>query len=207
MILKNIINYWNIIQVSLFSIYIYIISKFIVATNIRIKFFLFIINCFILVGLGFYYNLDGLMMLFFVCELTIILVFAILFSQLYSYYKEKHTSKLPLIVLFIAILVININHYSLTLIDIKSFYSYSNILVNDFYYIYNLYFEKEVLLTIFTLFIITLYSLFFIFLYYILQSKAQTTLKVKKKIYLLRKQNLMHQNNYNTKTRLFKNKN
>ena len=100
-----------------------------------------------------------------------------------------------------------INYYNLNMVSFKNFYSYSNILVNDFYYIYNLYFEKQILLTIFSLFIITIYSIFFILLYYNLRFFSLKSSNIKKKIYLLRKQNLIHQNNYNTKIRLFKNKN
>lgn len=206
MILKNFINYFNIIQISFYFVYLYIVNKFLVTLNIRNKFFLFIVNYFILIGIGLYYSLDGLMMLFFVCELTIILVFVILFSQLYSYYKETNSSY---IVLFfsLSILLLNCNYYNLDIVSFKNFYSYSNILVNDFYYIYNLYFEKQILLTIFSLFIITIYSIFFILLYYNLRFFSLKSVKIKKKIFLLRKQNLMHQNNYNTKIRLFKKKN
>ena len=206
MILKNFINYFNIIQISFYFVYLYIVNKFLVTLNIRNKFFLFIVNYFILIGIGLYYSLDGLMMLFFVCELTIILVFVILFSQLYSYYKETNSSY---IVLFfsLSILLLNSNYYNLDIVSFKNFYSYSNILVNDFYYIYNLYFEKQILLTIFSLFIITIYSIFFILLYYNLRFFSLKSVKIKKKIFLLRKQNLVHQNNYNTKIRLFKTKN
>ena len=174
--------------------------------NIRNKFFLFIVNFFILIGIGLYYNLDGLMMLFFVCELTIILVFIILFSQLYTYYKETKASYI-IVFFFLSVLFLNCSYYNLSIVSFKNFYSYSNILVNDFYYIYNLYFEKQILLTIFSLFIITIYSVFFILLYYNLRFFSLKSVKIKKKIFLLRKQNLMHQNNYNTKIRLFKKKN
>lgn len=191
---------------SLFILYLYIISKFLVTSNIRNKFFLFIINCFIVVGLGLYYSLDGLVMLFFVCELTIILVFVILFSQLYSYYKEEKKSYISSIII-ISMFIFNLNFYSLDVISFKNFYSYSNIIVNDFYYIYNLYFEKQILLTILILFIITIYSIFFILLFYNLKMFSINSTVVKKKIFLLRKQNLIHQNNYNTKIRVFKNKN
>ena len=206
MILKNFINYFNVIQISFYFIYLYIINKFLVTLNIRNKFFLFIVNFFILIGIGLYYNLDGLMMLFFVCELTIILVFVILFSQLYTYYKETRASYIILF-FFLSTLLLNCSYYNLSIVSFKNFYSYSNILLNDFYYIYNLYFEKQILLTIFSLFIITIYSIFFILLYYNLRFFSLKSVKIKKKIFLLRKQNLIHQNNYNTKIRLLKKKN
>ena len=206
MILKNFINYFNIIQISLYIIYIFIVNMFLTTINIRNKFFLFLINYLILMSIGLYYNLDGLIMLFFVCELTIVLVFIILFSQIYTHYKET-IGRYTFYLYFILLILFNLNFYNLNIINFKNFYSYSNILVNDFYYIYNLYFEKQILLTIFSLFIITIYSIFFILLYYNLRFFSLKSIKIKKKIFLLRKQNLIHQNNYNTKIRLFKTKN
>lgn len=206
MILKNFINYFNIIQLSLYILYVYIVNMFLTTLNIRNKFFLFLINYLTLVSIGLYYNLDGLVMLFFVCELTIILVFIILFSQIYTHYRENKNRYISLF-FFLLLILLNLNYYNLNIINFKNYYSYSNILTNDFYYIYNLYFEKQILLTIFSLFIITIYSIFFILLYYNLRFFSLKSSNIKKKIYLLRKQNLIHQNNYNTKIRLFKNKN
>jgi hypothetical protein len=77
--------------------------------------------------------------------------------------------------------------------------------LNDFYYIYNCYFEKQIILTILTVFLLTFYSLFFIFLFYSLKQKANLDKQKKKQINLLRKQNLIHQTNYNAKIRIFKN--
>ena len=89
MILKNFINYFNIIQITLYIIYLFIVNAFLTSLNIRNKFFLFLINYLTLISIGLYYSLDGLMMLFFVCELTVILVFIVLFSQIYTHYKES----------------------------------------------------------------------------------------------------------------------
>ena len=48
------------------------------------------------------------------------------------------------------------------IINYKSYYSHYNILLNDFYYIYNTFFEKEILLSVIVTIVITLYSFFFI---------------------------------------------
>lgn len=192
-------------SVALFLLYIYILNSFLISTDIRKKFLLFIVNLFAVVGIGLYYSLDGLVMMFFISELTIILIFIILFSQLYTHQKsnKKNNNNFYIGILLI---LLNFSHRSTELIEYKSFYSYYNITLNDFYYIYNTYFEKYILLTIFTLFIITLYSIFFILLYYTLKQKSAIEGIKKKNIFLLRKQNIIHQNNYNTKIRIFKNK-
>lgn len=205
MILKNFINLFNLTSLFLMLLYIYILNIFLTTTDIRKKFFLFIINLLIIVGIGFYYSLDGLVMMFFISELTIILIFVILFSQLYTYYKSKQ-SKSYFSFIWLAILLTNLIHQSTELIEYKNYYNFLNITLNDFYYIYNTYFEKYLLLTIFMLFIITLYSIFFILVYYSLKEKSALELKKKQSINLLRKQNIIHQNNYNTKIRIFKNK-
>lgn len=205
MILKNIINYFNLIELLCFLLFIYVINSFLVESNIRNKFFLFIVNLLIFLGIGFYYNLDGLMMLFFISELTIILIFIVLFSQLYTYYKNKNNNN-KFFFLFL-VFVLNFNYYEVAIINYNNFYSYSNVVLNDFYYIYNSYFEKHILLVFFTLFIITLYSIFFILLYYNLKQLSNIEFVKKKNLFYLRKQSLLHQSNYNTKIRVFKKKN
>lgn len=205
MILKNIMNNFSIIPLLSVLLYIYIINYFFVTANVRNKFFLFLVNLLIFIGIGLFYNLDGLVMIFFISELTIILIFIILFSQIYNHYKQKYTN---FKFIFAALIVMmNYNYYEVGVTSYKNFYIYSNIVLNDFYYIYNSYFEKQILLTVFTLLIITLYSIFFILLHYLLKQSLYSESRKKRSLFLLRKQNLIHQNNYNTKIRLFKKNN
>lgn len=204
MIVKNFINNFNIYFITLFSIYIYIINLFFLSNNIRHKFFLFFINFFIIIGLGFFYNLDGLVLIFFVCEFTVLLVFILLFSQIYTYSKQINSKNMS--IFFIIILLFNIFFYNLSILNYKNFYSFNNIVQNDFFYIYNLYFEKQILITIIVLIIITVYSIFFILMYNNLKLLQKLDKKINTKITLLRKQNIIHQNNYITKIRVFKDK-
>ena len=205
MILKNIINNFSIISLLSILLFIYIINYFFVTSNVRNKFFLFLVNLLIFIGIGLFYNLDGLVMIFFISELTIILIFVILFSQIYSHYKQKYTNFK--FIFAILIVIMNCGYYEVGITGYKNFYVYSNIVLNDFYYIYNSYFEKQILLTVFTLLIITLYSIFFILLHYLLKQSLYSESKKRRGLFLLRKQNLIHQNNYNTKIRLFKKNN
>lgn len=186
-------------------IYIYIYTNYLKVTNIRIKFFLFILNILVLIGLGTFYNLDGMIMLFFMSELVVLLIFITIFSQLYGYYKQKQYNTTSFIV--ILILPFIYSFYEPAFIQYKNYYNFYNITLNDFYYIYNCYFEKQIILTILTVFLLTLYSLFFIFLFYTLKQKHYLDTKLSKQITLLRKQNLIHQVNYNPKIRIFKTKN
>lgn len=205
MILKNFINLFSVLNVLLFIVYLYIVNNFLIELNIRRKFVFFILNLFIIIGIGFYYNLDGIVLLFFMSELTVILIFITLYSQLYSHNNTKEVNNKTALFLII-ILLLNFQYYEIKLISYSNYYSFYNIVLNDFYYIYNCYFEKQILMTLFTIFIITLYSIFFILLFYSLKYKTQLEGSKKKYIILLRKQNILHQNNYNTNIRLFKNK-
>lgn len=204
MILKNLFNLFNLFNLTIFLLYIHIFITYLKVSNIRIKFFLFIINIFILVGIGVFYNLDGMVMLFFMSELVVVLIFITIFSQLYSFYKQKYSNNIRYVWFIIIPLVYN--HYEPSLIQYKNYYNFYNITLNDFYYIYNCYFEKQIILTILTVFLLTFYSLFFIFLFYSLKQKSNLDKYKKKQVSLLRKQNLIHQTNYNAKIRVFKNK-
>lgn len=200
MFIKTIINQVSIINLLMFILYLINVNYLIVTNNIQKKFFLFTLNIFLIMGLILFYDLDGIALVFFICELTIILVFIVLFSQIYSYEKSKKSSLLPLLPIFF----LNINFYNLNIINYKNFYANSNIILNDFIYFYNTFFEKHILLTILILVIITLYSVFFILTYFYIKLDSNVNQKKLKNTILLRKQNIIHQGNYSSKCRIFK---
>ncbi len=202
MILKTFINLFNLNYIILFFIYIFIVNKFLTTINLRQKFILLFINFIVIISISLWYSLDGIVLLFILCELSIFLIFIVMYSQLYSYYSFK-SNITSVIILFFIILILNISSFNFNIVNFKNFYS-NNIFLNDFMYIYNFYFEKSILVTIFTLFIITLFSIFFILLYFSIKLSQKINIKKKKNIYLLRKQNTVHQSNYNTKIRIFK---
>jgi len=143
-------------------------------------------------------------MLFAISELSILLIFITMYSQIYSYSKKNN--KISSFLIFISLIVRNSQYFEIKLLNYKSFYSFYNITLNDFYYIYNFYFEKQILLTIIVLFIITLYSIFFILLYFNLKKKQNIEQSKISQINLLRKQNILHQSNYSTFIRNFQKK-
>lgn len=203
MILKNFINLFNMFYLTLFILFIFLINKFLLSSKIRNKFFLMLVLLFLLSFIGFYYSLDGIVLMFLISELSLILIFITMFSQLYTHNKENIKQKSYFYI--IIILIFNYGFYQTNIITYKNYYSHYSININDFYYIYNCYFEKQIILTIITLFIITLYSIFFILLYYNLKKNVIEKNNLKKNIFLLRKQNIIHQANYNSKIRFFKN--
>lgn len=202
MVLKNLITNFNILFVLLLFILIHIINLFLIETSIRNKFFLFLILFFFFFCLGLYYSLDGIVFLFVISELSVLLIFITMFSQLYSYSNKSIKSVSN--IFFIILLVFNIIYYDTKVLSYENFYSFYNIQVNDFYYFYNYFFEKQILVTILIIFIITFYSIFFIILYFNLKKRQNTEQTKFKQLNILRKQNILHQSNYTTKTRIFK---
>jgi len=201
MILKNIVNLFNISLVILLLAFIFLINKFLTLSEVRKKFALLLILIMLICCIGFYYFLDGLVMMFLLTELTLVLIFIIMFSQIYTY--NCQSLKYKNIFFVIVVFFMNFSYYEIKIINYKSYYSYYNILLNDFYYIYNNFFEKEILLTIIITLAVTLYSVFFILFYFNLKSNLYKHKNFKKNLYLLRKQNIIHQSNYNSKINFF----
>jgi len=202
MILKNLITQFNLIYLLLFILLLKIFNDFFYETNVRKKFFLFIVLFVFFFSLGLYYNLDGIVFIFVISEFSVLLIFITMFSQLYSYSKKttKYSSNFFLILIF----TINIIFYDSKVLSYTSFYSFYNIYFNDFYYFFNFFFEKQILATFLIIFIITFYSIFFILLYFNLKKKQNIEQSNLKQIYILRKQNILKQSNYNSKIRIFK---
>jgi hypothetical protein len=201
MIIENFINLINLFSLSFFLIFFYLINNFFIETNVRKKFFLFLIIFFSFVCIGLYYNLDGIILLFAISELSVLLIFITMFSQLYSH--SKKTTKLVSFLFFYILIFLNYSYFEVKILSYSNFYSYYNIDLNDFYYIYNFYFEKQILLTLIIIIIISLYSIFFILLYFNIKKKQNIEQSKVKQINLLRKQNILHQSNYNTTIRNF----
>ncbi len=203
MIVKNLINFVDLVNfLGIFSL-LYLINNFIFNINIRKKFFLLVIILFLTVFIGLYYNLDGIIMIFFISELSVILIFIALFSQLYTY--EKNVKKNVNVIIFTIILtLLNIEFYNTNFLLYNNFYSWYSININDFYYIYNFFFEKQIFTTILTTIILTIYSVFFILVYFKLKKLQNYEHSKVKNLILLRKQNIINQANYKTKLRIFK---
>ena len=146
MILEKFIYLFNISYIILFSTLLFLINLFFIETNIRKKFFLFLVIFFCFMGVGLYYNLDGIIMLFIISELSVLLVFITMFSQLYSFNNKSY--KISSFFVLSLLIFLNYSFYDSSLIKYVNFYEFYNITSNDFYFIYNFYFEKQILLTL-----------------------------------------------------------
>ncbi len=203
MIIKSFINLVSFLNISLMYLFLFLINKFLTIADIRRKFFLFVVVLFTFVIIGLYYNLDGIILMFLISELSVILIFITLYSQVYAYNKKniKNFNNF----FFFIIIIFNFQFYDIKLLNYNNYYSYFNINVNDFYYLYNFFFEKHLLATTIIIFLLTIYSIFFILLYFNFKKIQNKDDEKKKSLTLLRKQNLIHQGNYNTKIRIFQN--
>jgi len=151
--------------------------------------------------LGVCLNLDGIIFLFIVSEIVVLLVFIVIFSQIMSFSTQTPKKRGFLVILYFSIL--NAVLYDSKIISYKSFYSQQVYQLNDFFYFFNYYFEKQMLVTVFLILIITIYSLFFILLYFTIKQYKLKETQMKNKIFALRKQNMLKQSIYSTKIRFF----
>lgn len=159
---------------------------------------------FIFSSISFYYQLDGIILLFLLSELSVFLIFLVLYSQIYSFVNRVFKNKYKVITYVFLLTIFN---YSETpLILHANFYATHNIVYNDFFVIYEYFFENQILITFLILLIITVYSVFFIHMYFIVQKKNNKEQKKINKLTLLRKQNILHQSNYNSSIKNFQKK-
>ncbi len=200
-------NFLNFISVlSLFKLIplilsVFILNSFLQDTSTRKKFLSFLVIFILFIILGLFFSLDGIILLFIISEFAVLLIFLIIFSQLTSFSTQTPKKKGFLSILFLTLL--NISTYDANIILYKSFYSQQTHQLNDFFYFFNYYFEKQALLTVFIIILITVYSLFFIILYFMLKSIQNSETTKNSKMSILRKQNILKQSVYNTKTRFF----
>jgi hypothetical protein len=144
--------------------------------------------------------------MFTVCELSVILIFIVTYSQLFTYNKNNENKNKNYLFIYLFLIIINFNFYSTKLISFKNFYSFYSININDFYYIYNCYFEKQIFSIIIVSLLLTLYSLFFILLYFNFKKLENIENKKTNKKSIVRKQSITHQSNYKTTIRAFQTK-
>lgn len=98
------------------------------------------------------------------------------------------------------------NYFESPLVLHTNFYATHNIIYNDFFIIYEYFFERQILVTFLTLMVITIYSIFFIHMYFVVQKKNNKEQKTITKLTLLRKQNILRQSNYNSSIKNFQKK-
>lgn len=200
----NVLNFISIL--SLFKLIplmlaMYILNTFLQDTSTRKKFLSFLVIFMLFIIIGLFFSLDGIILLFIISEFAVLLIFLIMFSQLTSFSTQTPKKRGFLLIIFLSL--ISVSTYDINILAYKSFYSQHNHQLNDFFYFFNYYFEKQALLTIFVIILITVYSLFFIILYFTIKNIKSFETHKNSKIFILRKQNILKQSTYNSKTRFF----
>lgn len=175
--------------------------------DLKSKLILFIINVFLFSGVGFYFDLDGFVLLLLLTELTLGLVFLAVYKQLYIYTKNVYKYSIyhifgVYIFLFLLFLYY-CNPNPLTLVFVNFYTTIYNINSNDFFILYYFFFECFRLITILVAVNLTLYSLFFILIFFKLTCIKQISVKRKKFIQTLRKQQLLRQFKFKNQIRFF----
>jgi hypothetical protein len=181
---------------------------FINKNNIQKKILYFFILLILFNNLLLYFNFDGLSIIFLLTELTIIVVFILVYTTIYTKLIIL-TKNYKLNYLFINILILYIYSYNiktLTTFSYINYYSFLSIIVqNDFFFIYYFFFINYLFISFFLIVILSLFSLFFIILFFNLK-KIKNKLKIdKKKIFFLKKQELIEQINFTNQLRNFQN--
>ena len=188
----------------LFTLLSLVVITFLTAP-LRNKFLLFLQLIIIFSIWGFLYNLDGMFLILLTAEFTILLLFFMTYTQLYSqfnFFIQKSLNKKSIIVITLIPFITN----TTTNLFYTNFYqSLSHVVTSDFFTIYYVLFEKLPLLIIITTLIISLFSLFFILIYFSLKAvKNEKTNRIKQ-LYFLRKQNLLKQTSFSSKLYIFQN--
>jgi hypothetical protein len=193
-----------------FSFYLFLtiilVSTTLLFTSLRKKFIYYILAVILFAVWGFLLDLDGMMLVLLTTEFTIILLFLMTYTQLYSNYTfiKFSVSYKYLLIFFVILLFV----YE----PLNNFYFYScyyksisHIVSSDFYILYYFLFEKLPLLVILMTLIISFFSLFFIIAYYSMKLVKLDSHKHLKNLYFLRKQNLAKQTSFTTKVYTFQN--
>jgi len=189
-----------------FLIVICLTSTSLLLATLRTKFHLFIACTLLYSFLGFYFNLDGMMLVLLTTEFTVILIFLMTYMQLYAKHDFMVKSTFSMLPVVAVLCLTPIYNFSETFFYYVSYYKLCNHIVSsDFYVIYYLLFEKLPLLVIIVTLAISLFSLFFIILFFNIKLVKNTGNANLKSINFLRKQNLTKQTSFKTRLYTFQN--
>lgn len=187
-------------------VFISFLSIFLLFTDLRKKFFLFICVIIIYSVWGFLIDLDGIFLVFMTAEFTIFLLFLMTYLQLYSNYTFTSSPiNYYIFPLFITLLTLLYNPLNVFQQFISFYKSTHHIVSSDFYILYYFLFEKFPILVIILTLVISFFSLFFIVMYFSLKLVKLESQKNIKNLYFLRKQVLTKQTNFQTKLYTFQN--
>lgn len=178
----------------------YVVYRLVLNQNFRMKLILFYLLLLIVSVWGFYYSLEGLVILLLLSELLIILLFTLIYLTLQFSGKNFIKSSLFLSILFLGFFFFTF-YYSnnVKTIIYNNVYLDSGLLVSDDFFIFFYYFFIEYTeITIICGLLLTVFSIFFILFYFSIKLKTWRNNNKSKNLYLLRKQQLIRQANLKT---------
>ena len=180
----------NFLNFFFFFLIFFFFLNFIKEFNFKNKIYLFFLNLIFICSILLYYNLDGIVMLFFTIEINILFILSVVFFQCYFFFEKKKFNK----IYYLLPIPFSFNYIKTSY---SNYYSFFDINYNDFFFFYNFFFEKQLFISVLLVCIITLFSIFLILFYFILNNKS-------KQLTFIRKQKINKQKNYNTNIRTFK---
>ena len=187
------------------SSYLYLVGSFVFlfTSKLRIRFTLFIVNLFIVLLYGVVLYLDGLYFIFTVTELTLVLLFIVVYTQLcdnliYKILKLKY--------MWLSLLLFLYTYWENLILVYFSYYDYINSTKsNDFFIFFYFFFYKFSVVTVLLILIISFFSIYFILLYFTLKLLNSNYFNANKHMKFLRKQNLQKQILFKNMLRFFQN--
>ena len=175
------------------------------STSIRYKLFFFFLIIFFFISWGFWFNLDGVMLILLLTELMLVVVFYLVYTQLYCKVVAlpiKYT--LSPYFFIIVIMFVGSSQLGFSLSWTNFYNSVCSVVSSDFFLIYYFFYVQYPILLGFIVVLLGLFSIFFIFFYFNLKSLVALISDHKRSLYFLRKQNMLRQSNFKVFVRSFK---
>lgn len=193
---------------AIYNSFIFSILQLVCTQSIRLKFLYFFWFLLTASYWGFYFSFDGLILVLLLIELTLLFVFLLIFNSL-SFApinkllnkKKYYTLYISLNVIFLIIINNNITLYTINYYDYIAFKSY--IISSDFFIFFYFFYILYPVVVLFLAFLLGLFSIFFIFIFFSLKVKNLSRINNLKLLFILRKQNLIHQAAYNPYLKIF----
>lgn len=178
---------------------------FLTVPNIKQKCFFFFINLLYFAVWGFWFDIDGVIMVVLLTEFMLLVIFLLVYTQIYTKLKVQrnklfYSYVVPMLVPFIWF--IKPKFWVFNWVDF--YISTVSFLNGDFFTFYSFFFLKFPIILCLITITLGVFSVVFIFFFLNLKSALNTTVKSKKMIYFLRRQTLLKQANFNSFLRSFK---
>lgn len=199
-------SYYGIIFYLFSALYLYLSLWIFICISVRyhvIFFFFFLILS--LVWL-FFYNLDGVALLFALLELVMVFVFLLFFFSSYTQLFTKRVTWRVSPFFFLFFLSALLTPIESLHLNLSSFFWYTfvnTIITGDFFLIYNFFFIQYFMCTLFLVLLISFLSVYFVYLFVFLRIGFNSVFYPTTQFHFLRRQNFIKQPTWGGILRLF----